>query len=95
MTSDSDDNRAAIVCSHIAKDGLPILRAIRSEPLETADSGWQFLCNRGETEREEEAKVWLICKVLALEPSLSPFIDSPIDTTLVRRDTKSNWQREK
>lgn len=51
-----DALKAAMVCVHVAR-GAPILRAIRDEPLEEADSGWQFLCNSGEDEREAEAQV--------------------------------------
>ena len=39
---------AAIVCEEVAVQGASILYAKRSEPLEEADSGWQFLCGAAE-----------------------------------------------
>lgn len=85
-------SRAAIVCAHVAKDGLPILSGIRTEPLEPEDSGWQFLCNSGKQEEETDAQVWLVSEVLALEPSLSSFINSPVGTKIHRPDQSAKWQ---
>ena len=51
------DRRAAIVCKHVALDGLPIQRAVRDEPTTPADSGWQFLCANRDPENPDEAKV--------------------------------------
>lgn len=92
MITNYKDQRAAIICPHIAKDDSPILRAVRTEPLEPEDSGWQFLCNSGKEENEAEAQVWLVGEVLGLEPSLSPFINAPIGTTLSRKDKNSKWE---
>jgi hypothetical protein len=86
------DSRAAIVCSHIAQGGFPILGAIRTEPLEPEDSGWQFVCNTGNAEKESEAQVWLVSEVLSLEPSLSLHMNSPIGTKLSRLDKNSKWE---
>ncbi len=67
MFTNYNDSRAAIVCSHIAVGRLPILRAIRTDPLEPEDSGWQFLCNSGKEEKEGDAQVWFVSEVLSLE----------------------------
>jgi hypothetical protein len=91
-TSENLDRRAAIVCKHIALDGLPILRAVLDEPTMPEDSGWQFLCDRVESENQDEAKVWLIHEVLKLEPSLRPFIESQPETVLTRKHSNSNWE---
>jgi len=95
MMTNYKDSRAAIVCSHVAKVDCPILRAVRTEPLEPADSGWQFLCNSGKEENEFEAQVWLVGEVLGHEPSLSEFINSPIGTILSRKDKNSRWELTK
>lgn len=91
-TNKSEDNRAAIVCAHVAKHSMAILRAVRTEPLQEEDSGWQFLCNSGLDEDEDQAQVWAVSEVLSLEPSLTAFIDSPVDTKLRRKDKNSKWE---
>ena len=93
MTSNREDNRAAIVCSHIAKGGLPVLLAVRTEPSEPEDSGWQFLCNSGKEETESEAQVWLVSEVLDLEPGLAAFINLPVGTRLLRTNLNSKWTK--
>jgi hypothetical protein len=60
-------NRAALVCDHVAIAGDPILHAARSEPIEPADSGWQFLCGRGG--HVQDAKIWILQEVLTCEPT--------------------------
>jgi hypothetical protein len=91
IAENRDDNRAAIVCAHVAVDLLPILSAIRTEPLREEDSGWQFLCDSGPDEIENQAQVWAVSEVLAVEPSLAEFMDSPIGTRLVRANRNSKW----
>jgi hypothetical protein len=82
---------AAIVCSEVANDHMPILYAERSEPQDEADSGWQFLCGAS-AEAWRVAQVWAIHEVLEREPSLAPFIDLPSGTVLSRRSSADRWQ---
>ncbi len=82
---------AAIVCSHVAEDGYPILLAIRDEPLDRDDSGWQFLCNSGETEDEGLAQVWALGEVLEAEATLKNIISQPPGSRFERNDTNSPW----
>ena len=83
---------AAIVCSHVSSGKQPILLAERSEPDEAVDTGWQFVCNSGEEENIETAKLWALDEVLALEPSLRGFIDLPPGTELQRDSASSSWK---
>jgi len=83
---------AAIVCSHVAKLGYPILLAERGNSLEPEDSGWQFLCDSGEVERENEAQVWALGEVVDWEPSLAELMDAPSGTTLVRKSRTHAWE---
>jgi len=76
----------------VAREGLPILWAEKSEPLDAEDSGWQFVCNSGRTEDETQAQVWSIDEVLALEPSLATFVSSTPGTRLLRANQRSAWQ---
>jgi hypothetical protein len=92
MNTNRNDKRAAIICHHIAKERLPILRAVRSEPLEPEDSGWQFVCASGKEENEENAEVWLIDEILKYEPTLVAFIDSPVGTKVWRSSPTSPWE---
>jgi hypothetical protein len=85
------DRRAAIVCEHVA-NGCPILRAVKDEPLEPADSGWQFVCNSGVRENEETAKVWAVHEVLEVEPTLAAFIEKPAGTILERKSANASWE---
>jgi hypothetical protein len=85
-----NDTGAAIVCDHVALQGLPILLAVRDEPSRPEDSGWQFLCNSGTD--ETDAKVWAISEVLDLEPSLSGLLDEAPGTELIRKNVKSQWR---
>lgn len=88
------DKRASIVCSHIAS-GLPMLRAIRGEPVEVADSGWQFLCDSGLDEEDDEAQVWAFFEVGEHTPSLEPYLDLPPGTIVCRTDEHSSWEVSK
>lgn len=84
-------NAGAIVCSHVVA-GEPILRAIRDEPMDSADSGWQFLCDSGADENIENAQLWSVTQVTERDPSLLTFINSPVGTTMSRPDTNSEWK---
>jgi hypothetical protein len=86
------DERAAIVCSHIAAEGLPILLAIRDEPIEEVDSGWQFLCNSGQDEDEEEAQIWALSEVCEHTPSLKNILESQVKGKFYRKNEKSSWK---
>jgi hypothetical protein len=86
-----NDRRAAIVCSHVARDHAPILRAVRDEPEMDEDSGWQFLCDKN-NENSDEAQVWLVCEVLEDHPSLSEIIESPPGTIATRLHESEPWQ---
>ncbi len=84
-------NAGAIVCAHVAA-GEPILRATRDNPMDPDDSGWQFLCDSGADERIEDAQIWSVTQVAEREPSLLPFINSPVGTTMSRTDADSEWK---
>ena len=85
-------NAAAILCTHVAAGERPIGLAIRTEPIEAKDSGWQFLCNCEVDEDADEAKIWLINEVLAMEPTLAEYINRPPRIELVRTDPLSPWE---
>jgi hypothetical protein len=86
------DRRAAIVCSHIAENNLPILRAVRDEPEMDEDSGWQFLCGVSGEEDPEKARVWLVCEVIDNEPSLADYMELPPGTVVTRANSGESWK---
>ena len=61
--------------------------------IESEDSGWQFLCNSGELEKEEDAQVWSINEVINLEPTLKEFLNSKPGVVLIRESVKSSWKK--
>lgn len=81
---------AVILCSHVA-NGEPVLLAIRTEPENENDSGWQFLCNSHE-EDWKDAKVCSVSEALVLEPALDRFIDQPPGITVVRDNASLEWK---
>ena len=88
----NEDRRAAIVCNHIAHDGLPVLRAVRDEPEMDEDSGWQFLCGKSGHEDPNEAQVWLVQEVLEREPSLAEYVELPSGTIIARPSSDESWE---
>jgi len=89
---DNEDilQRAAIVCSEVA-NGAPILHAERSEPQDSADSGWQFLCGAS-SEDWQSAKVWAVHEVLERDPTLVEFIKLPCGTVISRHSPNAKWK---
>jgi len=87
-------NAGAIVCSHVVA-GEPILRAMRDEPMDAADSGWQFLCDYGADEDIKNAQLWSVAQVTERDSTLLSFINSPVGTSMVRADANSHWQPSK
>ena len=85
-------NAGAIVCKHVALKGYPILRAERSEAVDPADSGWQFLCYSGKPERIEEAQIWAVSDVVDRDPTLLRIVNAEVGTAVTRLNDRSEWQ---
>jgi hypothetical protein len=88
----SEMRAAAIVCREVA-EGAPILYAVKSNPVEPADSGWQFLCGASE-EDPGVSQVWALHEVLDYEPTLERFVDKPAGTVLHRSSSNDKWNVE-
>ena len=80
----------AIVCTHVANHEKPILRAVRDQPIQPEDSGWQFTCRDGEHEADH-AQLWLLSEVAAFDPSILAIADSEIGTAFEREAGGSSW----
>lgn len=58
----------------------PLCYAARDEPVDDADSGWQFRTHKGGGGEPNKAQIWRFDEVLALEPGLRRFIAMPRGT---------------
>lgn len=89
------DKRAVIVCSHVAQGIHPVSVAVRDEPLDEADSGWQIRCDVEQHGGDDPAQVWGVYEVLELEPSLAEFVDCVPGTRLMKSKVSSKWVQTK
>jgi hypothetical protein len=81
----------AIVSRLVALGSRAIMIAERSESVDSADSGWQFLAS-GELELDpSQAQIWAVSEVLDVEPSLAPYLEMPVGTKLTRTSTSRDW----
>ena len=81
----------AIVSKSVALGKNPILRAIRSDPVNEYDSGWQFTDASMGNGSETAPEIWRISEVLDVEPSLSEYIQLPAGTNITRRSANDPW----
>ena len=74
---------AVIVCFHIARENAPVRHAIRTQPLQDADSGWQFLC-KAMHGNIENAQVWAVKEMLDYDSDVRNIIDQPVGSSFVK-----------
>lgn len=82
----------AIVSADVASKAKPILMAERSDPLDEADSGWQFWGGDSDPLEPEHAQIWAVGEVLEYEPTLAAYIGMPSGTRLERSSQTESWQ---
>ena len=85
---------AAIVCTHVANDGLPIRLARRDEPVHDVDTGWQFHCDVHDHAGDDDAVVWAVRAVVEKDPSVLPILDNPPKTAFRRESKDAEWTPE-
>ena len=88
-------NHAALVCTHVARQSLPILRARRDVAIEESDSGWQFLCASGAAESEITVQLWSLGEVLKRDPSVSAIADAEPGAVYTRTRPGAPWIRSR
>ena len=81
---------ACIVCHHVTKEGFPILYACRDEPVEEADSGWQFHCDQHD-HSEAWSAVWAVANAIDFDSSIAAIIDSPVGSAYQRESVTDEW----
>ena len=81
ILSQGDDiaDSAAIVCTHVARDGLPIRLARRDEPVHADD---------------DDAVVWAVRDVVEHDPSVLPILDNPPKMAFRRESKEADWAPE-
>jgi hypothetical protein len=84
----TENQLAALVCSHVASGDSPILMAVHDEPVGSEDSGWQFLCGQGES---APPRVWSLSEVMERYPELKVLLDEPIGRSFVREREGAEW----
>lgn len=84
---------AVIVCGHVAKEGAPILLAVRDQPAFEEDSGWQLLYGVTDEEDESDAQVWSVKTAIKFDPSLEEIFGHPPAVTFVRSDIYVEWTK--
>lgn len=85
---------AAVVCTHVADGGLPILVARRDDPVDEVDTGWQFHCDVHDHSGDADAIVWAVGKVVEHDPSILPLLDNPPKTAFRRESPDQDWAPE-
>ena len=80
------DKQAVIVCTHVAREGMPILRARLDE------LGWQFLCGSGAFESEATAQIWGLHEVVARDPSVASLLQAVPECIFLRDNRESPWR---
>lgn len=89
MTAVTNRDSGAIIT---AEANEPLLYAERSEPVDPADSGWQFSGLPFGGGDLADTQIWLVYEILTREPSLQRFIDFPSGTILHRSVAANEWQ---
>src|SRR5215217_6789532 len=85
---------AALVCTHVANDGLPIRLARRDEPVHDVDTGWQFHCDVHDHATDTDAVVCSVRELVELDPTLRAILDNPPKTTFRRESEEAPWTPE-
>jgi hypothetical protein len=85
---------AAIVCVHVANDGLPIRVARRDESVDPVDTGWQFHCDVHGHGGDKDALVVAVEEIVDLDPTVLPLLDSPPKTAFRRDSEDAEWTPE-
>jgi len=85
---------AAIVCTHVAKDGLPIRLARRDEPVHDVDTGWQFHCDVHDHAGDDDAVVWAVRTIVEKDPTVLAILDNPPKSAFRRESKDADWAPE-
>lgn len=83
---------AAILCEHVSYPEHPILRATRDVPLESEDSGWQFLCGIAD-HADSHGLVVALKEVAAMDSSLLKILNADPEVSFERSTADTPWRR--
>ena len=91
MHVEDQSHSAAIICAHAASRQRAILMATRDAPSFPEDTGWQFTCGQPIPHSEDEGLVWSLSEVLKLDPSVSPILSAPCQSSFERSTQNMQW----
>jgi hypothetical protein len=84
------DGCGVIVCSHSATKQLPIIAAVRDEPIDALDTGWQFTC--GGDHEHDAPQLWRLDELLQIEPAFRPLVNAPPGTIFTKDSADGGWR---
>ena len=82
----------AIICKHVARQGLPILHAQRDGPVRDLDTGWQFTCDVHNHQGAADGEVWRVHHVIERDLSIAEIIDNPPRPAFNRSGDCAPWK---
>lgn len=82
---------AAFICTHVAREGLPILSVSHSEPVEPRDSGWAFHCGKDE-HSDDEILVVALKTALGFDTDLLQVLALPRGCYAFRATRGGEWK---
>lgn len=71
-----------------------ILYGERGDPVDPADSGWQFTEGSRDQSAFENAQIWTVREVLEVAADIAPFINMPVGTIISRSSRDEPWDIE-
>lgn len=89
MDYESIRRSAALICTHVLRMESPILFVFHTEPAFPEDSGWQFLC--GQEHEVSDGKFCTVEEVVAMEPSVKPYLSIEHDCKIYRLSERDHW----
>jgi hypothetical protein len=85
---------ACFICAHVLNQNQPIRFACRQEPLEVADSGWEFHCGVA-IHSDEQLKVVGISTAITIDATLNQIISKAWPCAFERSEGGDPWTTDR
>lgn len=91
-----DFEHFVIICRHVTRRELPILRVVRDDPDpdDPQDSGWQILCGGGGHDSPDAAESWHVGDVVRLDPTTRDVLRAPPRSVRIRMRPDRPWEAD-
>ena len=87
------DNLAVLTCRHITNENATPAIAVRDEPVEAADSGWQVLC--GSAHEASDVMIISMDEAVRFCPALASIKDEPYPCKYVFAPSGMTFAKQK